>query len=66
MVKLICFLKRKPGMSAEDYITESIRNPNAFIVPGFPGPPSPMPAFGPQQISDDDLRQLIAYLMSLK
>ena len=57
---------RKPGTSAEDYIAESIRNPNAFIVPGFPGPPSPMPPFGPQQISDDDLRQLIAYLMSLK
>lgn len=58
--------QRKPGMSAEDYIIESIRNPSAFIVPGFPGPPSPMPPFGPQQISDQDLQQLIAYLMSLK
>jgi mono/diheme cytochrome c family protein len=58
--------QRKPGTSAEDYITESIRNPSAFIVPGFPGPPSLMPPFAPQQVSDDDLRQLIAYLMSLK
>jgi mono/diheme cytochrome c family protein len=58
--------ERKPGTSAEDYITESIRNPSAFIVPGFPGPPSPMPPFGPAQIPDADLQQLIAYLMSLK
>ena len=57
---------RKPGMAAEDYIRESIRDPSAFIVPGFPGPPSLMPPFGPQQISDDDLSKLIQYLTSLK
>jgi mono/diheme cytochrome c family protein len=56
---------RKPGTSAEDYIKESIRNPQAYVVPGF-GPPSPMPAFPPNQISDADLENLVKYLMSLK
>jgi mono/diheme cytochrome c family protein len=58
--------QREPGKSAEEYITESVRNPSAFIVPGFPGPPSPMPPFSQAQISDDDLKNLIQYLLSLK
>jgi mono/diheme cytochrome c family protein len=57
---------RKPGTSAEDYIRESIRDPSAFIVPTFPGPPSLMPPFTPNQIPDDQLEQLVQYLMSLK
>jgi mono/diheme cytochrome c family protein len=56
---------REPGKSAEDYITESVRTPNAFIVPGFTGPPSLMPPFGQSQISDQDLQNLIRYLESL-
>jgi mono/diheme cytochrome c family protein len=58
--------QRKPGMSAEDYIRESVRQPSAFITPGFPGPPSPMPPFSPAQIPDDDLNKLIQYLLILK
>ncbi len=60
----------KPGMSAKDYIRESILQPNAFIVPGFPSP-SPMPPFsvGPTstgtQFTEDDLNTLIDYLASL-
>ena len=50
---------RKPGTSAEDYIKESIRQPSAYIVEGFPGPPSLMPPFAPTQISDDDLNKLV-------
>ncbi len=55
---------RKPGMSAEDYLHESIVNPNAFVVQGFL--PNIMPqtfvkALTPQQIND-----LVAYLMTLK
>jgi mono/diheme cytochrome c family protein len=57
---------RNPGMSAEAYIEESIRNPGAFIVPGFPGPPSLMPPFAPAQISDDELNSLVQYLLSLQ
>jgi mono/diheme cytochrome c family protein len=60
----------KPGMSAKDYIRESILQPNAFIVPGFPSP-SPMPPFtvGPTstgtQFTEEDLDLLIDYLASL-
>jgi mono/diheme cytochrome c family protein len=57
---------QKPGTSAEDYIRESIRDPNARIVSGFPGPPSLMPPYGPNQISDADMANLIAYLRSLR
>lgn len=54
---------RKPGLSAEDYIRESIRDPNAFIVPTFPGPPSLMP---PLALTDDEVRDLLRYLLSLE
>ena len=60
----------KPGMSAKDYIRESILQPNAFIVPGFPSP-SPMPPFsvGPTSggtvFTEDELNTLIDYLASL-
>jgi mono/diheme cytochrome c family protein len=57
---------REPGKSAEDYIKESVRQPSAYIVEGFPGPPSLMPPFSPAQVSDDDLNNLVQYLMSLK
>lgn len=53
---------RKPGMSAEAYIEESIRTPNAFVVEGFPA--NVMPAtFG--NLSADEIKNLIAYLESL-
>ncbi|MBI4213152.1 MAG: c-type cytochrome [Chloroflexi bacterium] len=53
---------RKPGMSAEAYIRESIENPQALISPGFSAP-SPMP---PNQATGRDLDNLVAYLVSLK
>ena len=51
---------RKPGMSAEAYIRESIENPNAFVVPGFPSP-SPMP---PGQAAGQELADLVAFLLA--
>jgi mono/diheme cytochrome c family protein len=60
----------KPGMSAKDYIRESILQPNAFIVPGFPSP-SPMPPFsvGPTSggtvFTEDELTGLVDYLSRL-
>jgi hypothetical protein len=47
-------------------VHQSIRDPSVFIVPTFPGPPSLMPAFGPNQISDEQLNQLVQYLLSLQ
>ncbi|MBI2965655.1 MAG: cytochrome c oxidase subunit II [Chloroflexi bacterium] len=53
---------RKPGMSSDDYIRESIVNPAAFLVEGFP---PVMPANFAQTLSADDLNALIAYLKTL-
>lgn len=52
---------RKPGMSAEDYLKESVMQPDAFIAPGYPNamPPGLVQA-GP------NLDNLIAFLSSLK
>lgn len=51
-------------VTADDaYITESIRNPSAKVVEGFPN--GVMPAFGPDQVSDDDIQAIIAYMQTL-
>jgi cytochrome c oxidase subunit 2 len=48
----------------ENYLRESIMNPQAKVVNGFPNP-SPMPSF--QSIaSEEQIMQLIAYLKTLK
>jgi cytochrome c2 len=61
---------REAGKSAEDYIRESIQNPNAFIVPDNPAymsnGKSAMPAGLGNSLTDQDLADLIAYLASLK
>lgn len=52
---------RKPGMSADDYIKESIENPTAFVVAGF------QPAMPPLRstMSDQEFKDLQAFLRSL-
>lgn len=52
-----------PGQSAEEYIRTSILDPNAFITPGFPS--GVMPSFK-TVLSDTQLNDLVAYLMTLK
>lgn len=53
---------RKPGMSAEAYIRESILDPNAFVVPGF------QPVMPPFRgvITDQELNDLVAYYLTLR
>ena len=54
---------RRPGMSAEDYVAESVRAPGAFISPAFRpygGPTGAMPVL---DVADDELDALIAYLL---
>jgi cytochrome c oxidase subunit 2 len=48
----------------EDYLRESIRNPNAKIVAGFQSP-SIMPPFPEDVVDEDEMIQLIAFLRSL-
>jgi cytochrome c2 len=55
---------RKPGYAAEQYIWESILNPNAYVAPGFNA--GVMPQDFRQKLSDQDLKDLIAYLLTLK
>jgi cytochrome c553 len=55
--------KRVPGVSAEDYILQSITDPGAFVVPGYP---DSMPRGLSKDLSPEDLAALVAYLASLK
>ena len=46
---------RVPGLNAGDYARQSIRDPRAFVVPGF----SPlMPALG---LSDDEIEAVVSF-----
>jgi mono/diheme cytochrome c family protein len=51
------------GMTASDYLRESIVNPDAHIVTMYE--PSIMPNNYAQVLSDDDINALIAYLLTL-
>jgi len=55
---------RKPGMSASDYLHESIISPNAFVVSGFQ--PGIMPQNFKQMLSTQQIDDLVAYLLTLK
>jgi mono/diheme cytochrome c family protein len=53
---------RRPGMSAEEYLTESIRVPTAFTSPAFRpnGPTANMPTLN---LSDAEVEALVSYLL---
>ena len=55
--------KRVPGMGAEDYLRQSITDPGAYLVPGYP---DSMPRGQSNDLSAEDLAALVAYLASLK
>jgi nitric oxide reductase subunit C len=52
------------GTSAEEYLRQSIVDPNAFITPGFGA--NIMPANYGSQLSAQQINDLVAYLMTLK
>ncbi len=53
-----------PGQSAEDYIRESIVNPDAHIVDGFsPGVMYPKYA---NELTDEQIDALVAFMVSLR
>lgn len=59
--------RERPGRTwpdAPSYIRESIKDPQAYIVPGFPDP-SPMPSAEQFGLSDQDINDLITYLLSV-
>jgi mono/diheme cytochrome c family protein len=54
---------RRPGLSAEEYIRQSILDPGAYVVPGYK---DSMPRDLGRDLSPTDLEALVAYLLSLK
>ena len=55
---------RKEGFSAEQYIRESILNPNAFVVEGFPQ--NVMPQNFADLLTAEELNDLVAFLLAQK
>lgn len=51
---------RKPGMDAQAYINESIRNSTAYVVPGFP---PVMPSFQ-GVLTEQEINSIVAYLLT--
>jgi cytochrome c oxidase subunit 2 len=49
--------------SVSEYLRESIREPQAYLVAGYPGD---MPAAATLQLSDEDIDDLLAYLLTLR
>ena len=54
---------RVSGQSAADYLRESIVDPDAYMVEGFG--PGIMPSTYATQLSDEQIADLVAYLMTL-
>ncbi|MEM7537321.1 MAG: c-type cytochrome [Chloroflexota bacterium] len=50
------------GMSAEEYVYTSIVEPNAHIVEGYPSPSS-MPATLAEQMTEEEIQGLVAWLL---
>lgn len=55
---------RRPGYSAEVYLYESIVEPNAYVIPGFQK--DIMPAEYGETLTDQELADLVAYLLSME
>lgn len=53
---------RKPGMSADDYLKESLLEPSTYVVPPFENIMPPIA----QNLSSEELSDLLAYLKGLK
>lgn len=55
---------RVPGLSAEEYLRESILEPNAYIVEGYPAGQM-LQNFG-ELLTEEDIENLIAFLLTLE
>ncbi|MFQ5742459.1 MAG: hypothetical protein ACE5HV_02595 [Acidobacteriota bacterium] len=56
---------RKPGYSAAQYLVESVYNPNAFVVPGYPSNQMTPVNRPPIALPDDEILAVIAFLNTL-
>ena len=55
---------RRPGMSAAEYLAESMRTPSVFISPAFSGGQGPMTGMPNLNLSEAEIDALVAYLLS--
>lgn len=55
--------QREPGVSAVDYLRQSIVDPGAYLVPGYT---DSMPRGLARDLPPEDLDALVAYLASLR
>lgn len=55
---------RKPGTGAEDYLIESLVDPNAFLVPGYPKM-MPSAVKPPANMNLAEVKAVVAYLQTL-
>jgi cytochrome c oxidase subunit 2 len=55
--------RRRRGQSADEYVRQSIEDPRAFIVKGFPR--DVMPTDYREQLSADEIQALVEYLLSV-
>jgi cytochrome c551/c552 len=54
---------RRPGLSAADYLTESIRTPSTFISPAFVGSGGPTSAMPDLAVTDAEVDALVDHLL---
>ncbi len=60
--------ERRPGATVESYIEESIRTPNAFIMPNCPTGPCPadvMPQSFAETLTESEISTIVNYLAAL-
>lgn len=57
--------ERRPGLTATQYLSESIREPWAFISPDFsPGSAGPTAAMPALKLSDTEVAAIVDYLLA--
>lgn len=55
---------RRPGMSAADYLAESMRTPSVFISPAFRGGFGPLTGMPDLDLDEAEIAALVAYLLN--
>ena len=55
---------RVEGMSAPDYLAQSMRQPSAFISPAWAGPDGPTTGMPQLQLSDEEVEALVHFLLA--
>ena len=54
---------RVPGLSAEEYLYQSIVEPDAYVVPGYPA--GTMPPDARERLTEEQIQDLVAFLLTL-